>query len=362
VIIMPIPATTGVLRTKVQDMEIGDYIKFGTSQTNGNYILGEDVTETYVELPVSGRAWNDGNNGYFGYMVKVSKGMIIHDRVIRHSVSWDTLNTGKLIQGKPFDSGNIIPTMTSNTAPSGVASASSEDSSMQAWKAFDKSTGSTDCWYASTLPAWLEYDFIQPKVIRGYAVRSRNLSASNAKPTAWTFEGSNDSGITWEELDKQTGISFGNNELKTFYIRNSKEYKKYRINVTASGTTNLAIGELEMFDTVGTIRSLTGGVKRLDESNVLQTGNGIGVGFPENNEWARYVVNFPAELIAPGKVLDDVFHVSSGIATWTQDTPTVGNTTRAYTTYSSGKPYWSYTNSATSASYVGFRPVFAYKE
>lgn len=511
---MGVPATTGVLRTRVQDMEIGDYIICG-------YDYGGSVGSTYsasfselgkgvgTEIPVLGSATP---NGSF-YFVKVAKGLLLCDRVIHHTVAWDNLNTNKFIQGKQWDAGNIIPTMTSNTSPSGVASASSEtSSSYQAWKAFNKTNASsTDCWASDNPDAWLQYKFDSKKVITAYAVTSRNYTTRSDLKT-WTFEGSND-GQDWHVLDRQINVpAWASNEKRKYVFVNKTEYLYYRINVkesynVGSSGTFISLGELEMMETAGLVRSLTGGVAYADiqlsdvtdQSKIITSGaysgrdkafdndyssgyasqyqslnatpacwvgqdfgtspkiivaysitaipdhadgaptawtfegsndnvdwevldtrvstgwsprekrffeftnatayryyrinitaNKLGSytslaelefaesreklatmsltnkecgAFPTNNEWDKYIVNFPADKIQAGKTLDDVFHVNTLPCTWVQDTPVIAlgaSTNRVIR----GNPvrYFGFLLSSTSSSSYGFRPVFEYKE
>lgn len=96
---MPVPSTGGQLRTKIQDMQVGDYIKihYKSSYTYG---IGDGGKP---ECPVTGVALNQGGAGghlnYHFYGIKVDKGLIIADRVWYHSVSWDTLNSIDQVQG-----------------------------------------------------------------------------------------------------------------------------------------------------------------------------------------------------------------------------------------------------------------------
>lgn len=117
--------------------------------------------------------------------------------------------------------------------------------------------------------------------------------------------------------------------------------------------------------TIGNIRSLTGGIAFADENGNLSTTNkGLGA-FPTNNEWDRYIVNFPTDKIQSGKTLNDVFNLvigSTSIRNWTQDTSTVnGNTTRI-TRYKIDGKGLTYDTSNVSNTVVGFRPVFEYQE
>jgi hypothetical protein len=116
--------------------------------------------------------------------------------------------------------------------------------------------------------------------------------------------------------------------------------------------------------TSGILRSLTGGVAYADANgNKSTTDLGYGA-FPVNNEWDKYIVNFPQELIQSGKTLDDVFHFTNA-RTWVQDTWYNLNTNRVqrgYTLANNGAKYISYFTSSSSSNTHGFRPVFEYIE
>lgn len=130
----------------------------------------------------------------------------------------------------------------------------------------------------------------------------------------------------------------------------------------------------------GVIRSLTGGVAYANEfGEVSPTNMGFGA-FPSNNEWDRYIVNFPHELIEDGKTLDDVFHWS-GIISATSDTSMLGiaiNKSSATKVADSSRRTYRGSNieagnnrlitdfwavpSTFSSDKIGFRPIFEYKE
>ncbi|ASR47218.1 hypothetical protein B4V02_11235 [Paenibacillus kribbensis] len=144
---------------------------------------------------------------------------------------------------------NLIPKMTSNTLPSGVASASNEYS--YAYEAFNKGFVTiSSAWTSSTTSAWLRYDFSNPVVIEQYVIYPQTTATDRA-PKDWTFEGSND-GITWNVLDTQSNITgWVNSTPKKFSFSNSNSYKNYRINITANnGSQYLALSELEMMSKV----------------------------------------------------------------------------------------------------------------
>lgn len=116
---MPIPATTGVLQDKIEDMKIGDYIKVGYETSSSPLGLNKGSKE----LPINGLAWGTPIEDYFFYFIKVSKGLLIADRITSQKVSWDTLNTNRYIQGFITTIGGVSGVIRSLTG--GVAFADS---------------------------------------------------------------------------------------------------------------------------------------------------------------------------------------------------------------------------------------------
>ena len=157
---------------------------------------------------------------------------------------------------------NVIPTMTSNTSPSGEASASSYfvDSNYNCfpWKAFDHITNTSKSLWATavgTTTGWLAYEFPEAKCITKYTIVSRNpvVISIGELPKTWTFEALDEKSGTWVILDTQTNIiDWSVGVKKEFEIANSNTYKKYRINISANGgySSYTAIGELEMMESV----------------------------------------------------------------------------------------------------------------
>lgn len=378
---MGVPATTGQLRTKVSEMEIGDYIAMRFAFSSGSACTNFLLANPGTELPLTGAAAESG--GKYAYLIKAAKGLLISDRVVQHTLTWDNMNTSKVIQGLPWDSGNIIPTMTSNTSPSGVASASSEVSTKEAFKAFDKSVVASNSWSTYITPTgWLAYEFSTPKTVKKYTVQVENTATYLGRgPKDWTFEGWN--GSEWIILDQQMNITtWSVANKKSFLFANKTAYIKYRINITANNgdTSNyLAIQELEMYDTVGTIRSLTGGVAYSDANgnmSLTQPKPSKGA-WPTNNEFDKYLLGFPLDKIQSDKTLDDVFH-HDGNYTLCQDTPIAGTwkdsvgslSTSASSSSRIGRGsisrnQWmdiNYVASSFTSTTWGFRPVFEYQE
>jgi hypothetical protein len=97
--LMPEPATTGKLCTTIIEMKIGDYIKIGSLNNDG-----WQFNNGTVELPVAGITYSSSFANYYFYMIKVATGLLVSDRVVQHTATWDTFNTNKLIQGLSWTS------------------------------------------------------------------------------------------------------------------------------------------------------------------------------------------------------------------------------------------------------------------
>ncbi len=186
------------------------------------------------------------------------------------------MNKAKCYAAEVQYTDNVIPTMTSNTSPSGKASASSvyqnTDKSIQyIYFAFDKSTSSVSGWCSIGNKGWLSYEFENEKCITKYTIVARNASLYiNQLPKDWTFEARKDETSDWVVLDKQTNVTgWKIGVKKEFTFINSNPYKEYRINITANnGNALISIGELEMMETVSNIKSPTNLIVNDDVTNV----------------------------------------------------------------------------------------------
>ena len=140
---------------------------------------------------------------------------------------------------------NQVPTMTSNTTPSGVAYASSNYGSCPPWQAFVQPVGTYSGWITSgTSTGYIGYQFPSPTTIISYSIVpwSSDTFPSRSFKT-WTLQGSNDSGSTYTTLDSRDYSNYANGGY--FWIQwrpyrfcvplqNIGSYSWYRINVTAN--------------------------------------------------------------------------------------------------------------------------------
>lgn len=142
---------------------------------------------------------------------------------------------------------NLIPTMTSNIAPTGSASASSElNSTYLAYKAFDRSTGTY--WISANTAgvASLQYKFDKLTAVNSYKVLNTGI-ANTVSPDIWTFRGSLD-GNSWTILDSQSGQSSLVVSGKEYKFANNTPYLYYKLDITSSpNKASVYVGTLEMY-------------------------------------------------------------------------------------------------------------------
>ncbi len=145
-------------------------------------------------------------------------------------------------------SANLVPTMTSATAPSGEASASGNVGGQDGWHAFDHLLNDgVSFWLIQSVTCWLQYQFAATHAVTKYRFLTYNGGSIYA-PTDWTFEGSND-GVAWDVLDTQAAVdTTGLDTWYEFEFVNTTQYDFYRINITAGTGVWIVITELEMFE------------------------------------------------------------------------------------------------------------------
>ncbi|WP_340016438.1 discoidin domain-containing protein [Paenibacillus sp. FSL K6-1318] len=144
-----------------------------------------------------------------------------------------------------------IPIMTSNTAPSGISSASSADASFPAYLAFNGVFNATGWRGLGATNQWLRYDFPIAKAIAKYSLSTTVVSRAVKN---FTFEGSSD-GSSWTVLDTRTNITTWVIGVKQEFVLDPtkvKNYKMYRVNCSANNgdASYTDISELEMFELV----------------------------------------------------------------------------------------------------------------
>lgn len=150
---------------------------------------------------------------------------------------------------------NLIPIMTSNTAPSGESFASEElivgSYKGYAYKAFDRSIVDNGDWTIHNSEGYIGYKFKNKVNIIKYGIMPYVYNNILDRPLKnFRFEASNDN-INYDILDVQSNITNWNiNVEKLFNITNKKEYLYYRLYILNGGGNSsgyIGLGNLSMF-------------------------------------------------------------------------------------------------------------------
>lgn len=144
----------------------------------------------------------------------------------------------------PADTGNPVPRMTSNSAPSGAVVSS--NSSASAYQVFNRAAGRVVLSAGSS--GWVRYQFPSAVVIDAYMLQAPSDNSQNDDmPWQWNIEGSND-GTNWTILDTQDGQdTWASSEWREYAFHNETAFVFYRLNFTQGGgstSNNSAIGQL----------------------------------------------------------------------------------------------------------------------
>ena len=154
---------------------------------------------------------------------------------------------------------NAIPVMTSNTSPSGVASASS--GYYEAWNAFNESSVDyKDCWASdNNNEQWIQYAFDSPIVINKISMSPR-YGYYERTPRAFTIQASNTGKFAGEEVILHEVAETGeywisDTEEKEWMFKNSSAYQYYRIHMTDKQDSfgkdaEYTIGYIKMFEAI----------------------------------------------------------------------------------------------------------------
>lgn len=174
---------------------------------------------------------------------------------------------GKTKQGKWVErevtvyNKNLVPAMTSNTEPKGVASASSEyvdsNGNNKSWKAFDRThTDGWDQWsspYGASLPQWIQYKFDSPVTING--MKLCNLADASYATNSVGYVSISDDGENFTKIhefsvpittiDSPAEVQFSKS-YTTQYVR---VYLTSYNNTYSSGTCRIALLQFMGYET-----------------------------------------------------------------------------------------------------------------
>ncbi|WP_129596048.1 hypothetical protein [Anaerophilus nitritogenes] len=304
-------------KNTLENMEIGDIISCEYTASSGQCGNLNNLGKATKDLiPVTGSATPDGSF----YFIKADEGLYIADRVVQHSISWDTLDKGGFIEGRLF---SLIPKLTSSNDKGFNISCSKMYSELwDAFHLFDKNSldGSENSWSPAGLNNdWVIIDFPFSLVLAEYIytiTSSGREKYRTSDPSSWEVYGSNDKGVTWELLDSVSNEPvFGIKETRSFYFQTTKNYNSIKFvftDRTNKSYPDMIISEIDLYSTKCLVRSLSGGVAYIDENgNLSLKDKGLGA-FPKNNEYAKYIIN---------SKLGDIWNTN--IKSWVKDTPSI---------------------------------------
>lgn len=214
-------------------------------------ILDEREGYTMSNWPDNGLYFNVQNPGrYWHYRLKILE------------TCGSTVVSFRTIQ--LYEPQNLVPEMTSNTAPHGIASASTYYpyyGGFPPWKAFDNGSmndafnGLSHWMSAAYMPQYLTFQqtVCPNRIVAAYYVAPYfdGYGGLFAAPKSWKLQGSN--GTTWVTLDEQSNFTHADWDTMEpgngffFYINNPASYLKYRLYITASNGPGVAVQELKLF-------------------------------------------------------------------------------------------------------------------
>ena len=181
--------------------------------------------------------WNNGALPVAGDVVASNNFTVTIDQ----NINVDSLiNTSQLSYG-------VVPKMTSNTTPEGIADQSSTYGAGDlAWRAFAQNLPNIG-WRSNVTPSWISYQFVSPKVINSYFFINYGVNYGG-NPKDWTFEGWN--GTSWIVLHTVTNYPGNLTSYASPNIGNTTSYIKYRLNISLvfGGTVNTIISTLVFYE------------------------------------------------------------------------------------------------------------------
>jgi len=143
---------------------------------------------------------------------------------------------------------NLIPIMTSNSAPKGKVTVSSiYDENFPGYQAVDGDKTVKEkvktAWVAgNSTNNWFCYEFDQPVIISKYSISGHD-TAPVQSPKSWIFQGSKD-GKQWINLHEISDEGkWDINQYKEFEINNNNSYKFYRLyNINSNFNWGVYVG------------------------------------------------------------------------------------------------------------------------
>jgi hypothetical protein len=207
----------------------------------------------------------------------------------------------------------------------GTASASAQNATNVASRAFDNSTSTIYQSGTGTMPVWLQYQFAAAVTVGEVMIRSTNTAGD--APSSFTIEYWD--GSAWQVAKTVAGVLWKASQQKTFPIgsvKASSDASEWRVFITdnqGSGTFS-SIAEVELRATIGGADQCTGGTPWASSVNFTQ--GSVAGGFDNSNstKWQAVDATLPQWLAYAFTTAPNVTELAlTAPATNVGDTPTV---------------------------------------
>lgn len=179
------------------------------------------LSNNAVDYLVRSTSWVSNITGNQTAMIDIGASDYCADKLLANS-TWRTAICDSTYFEKVL---NVkVPTMTSNTTPSGVANTNNPYTDYEPYRAFD---GNDSTYFATKTVSsgsgdYLEYDFVNPVDIKLFNIKMYTLSATVTAKIQY-YDGS-----TWIDATNNLSIS-ANATMQTFVIDNGTSALKWRI-------------------------------------------------------------------------------------------------------------------------------------
>lgn len=215
------------------------------------YAVGFHSAEEILGGTFSGNYIFQDNVTFNGNVSGISSGEIPTGTIL--NINSESCPTSYSQTGSITYSQNLIPTMTSDTSPSGQAiSDSAQVPTYASYKAFDKSSSSR--WISSAgvnnvNQEWIGYDFGLENEKQIQKMTFLDTYATNSHPANIGIDGSND-GTNWNNIENFTLDASTTKQEFTF--NNGLSYRYWRLkswdSQTISGSNNWYASEIEFME------------------------------------------------------------------------------------------------------------------
>lgn len=141
-----------------------------------------------------------------------------------------------------------IPTMTSNTTPSGIASSSSAITGYEAYKAMDGASEGSDNtgWIATGNTGTIAYNFNKNVIVKKAKIRPEGVNGS-CKCQTYKYQAYN--GNSWVDVSGELTfpVSATTSTVRYDDINATTYYQQYRVNILQGNGSNIGINAIQFY-------------------------------------------------------------------------------------------------------------------